>query len=213
MTRILRRLLAAVLTFTLLGGLPGAALANLSASDAADVQRVEQYLNQITTLRAKFFQVSGNGATAEGIAYLSRPGRMRLDYLPPSPVQVYASNGMLVFFDKQLQQTSYADVDATPAGVLVRAQIRLTGGDITVTAVRHGRGTLELDLIRSRDPGAGSLTLIFEERPFALKQWRVRDPQGQVTTVSLFDVQTGMPLEAKLFEFVDPNFRPGLNNN
>lgn len=209
MTRILRLLLAAFLTMTL----PGAALANLSASDTAEVQRVEQYLNQITTLRAKFFQVSGNGATAEGIAYLSRPGRMRLDYLPPSPIQVYANNGMLVFFDKQLQQTSYADVDTTPAGVLVRQQIRLTGGDISVTSVRHGRGTIELDLIRSRDPGAGSLTLIFEDRPFVLKQWRVRDPQGQVTTVSLFDVQTGIPLEAKLFEFVDPNFRPGLNNN
>lgn len=209
MTRYLRHLVAAALLAFIL---PGAASARLSNEDMADVQRAEQYLNQITTLKARFLQVAGNGATAEGVAYLSRPGRLRLDYLPPSPIQVYANGEMLVYYDKQLQQTSYVDIDQTPAGVLVRPHIRLAGGDIAVTDVRHGRGTLELDMVRARDPGAGSLTLIFEERPFALKQWRVRDPQGHVTTVSLFDAQTGLRLDPDLFRFVDPQFRDPMTN-
>lgn len=199
------RRLFAVLLLALV--LPGTALARLTTEDTADIQRAEQYLNKITTLKARFLQVASNGAHAEGIAYLSRPGKMRLDYLPPSPIQVYARSGMLVYFDKTLQQTSYVDIDQTPAGVLVRQQIHLTGEDITVTGVRRGQGTLEMDLVRTKDPGAGSITLIFTEQPFALKQWRVRDPQGQVTTVSLFDAQTGLRLDPGLFEFVDPQFR------
>jgi outer membrane lipoprotein-sorting protein len=207
MTQLRRLFAVLLLTFVL----PGAASAALANQDMADISRAEQYLNHITTLKARFLQVSSNGAQAEGVAYLSRPGKMRLDYLPPNPIQVFARDGMLVYYDRQLQQTSYVDVDQTPAGVLVRAQIRLVGGDITVTAVRHGKGTLELDMVRSRDPGAGSITLIFEERPFALKQWRVRDPQGQVTTVSLFDAQTGITLDPSIFHFVDPQFRPNLD--
>lgn len=203
----------AVLLLLLTLALPGAAAARLANEDLADIERTEKYLNQITTLKARFLQVANNGAQAEGVAYLSRPGRLRLDYLPPSPIQVYADGGLLVYFDKQLQQTSYVDIDQTPAGVLVRPQIRLTGGDITVTGVRHGRATLELDLVRTRDPGAGSMTLIFEEKPFALKQWRVRDPQGQITTVSLFDAQTGLRLDPNVFRFVDPQFRNPLENN
>ena len=199
------RRLFAVLLLALV--LPGTALARLTTEDTADIQRAEQYLNKITTLKARVLQVASNGAHAEGIAYLSRPGKMRLDYLPPSPIQVYARSGMLVYFDKTLQQTSYVDIDQTPAGVLVRQQIHLTGEDITVTGVRRGQGTLEMDLVRTKDPGAGSITLIFTEQPFALKQWRVRDPQGQVTTVSLFDAQTGLRLDPGLFEFVDPQFR------
>lgn len=207
MTQLRRLLAILLLTFVL----PGAATARLANEDMADVSRVEQYLNQITTLKARFLQIAANGAQAEGVAYLSRPGKMRLDYMPPNPIQVFAKDGMLVYFDRQLQQTSYVDVDQTPAGVLVRPQIRLTGGDITVTAVRRGRGLLELDLVRTKDPGAGSITLIFEEHPFGLKQWRVRDSQGQVTTVSLFDIQTGIKLDPSLFHFVDPQFRPNLD--
>ncbi len=204
-----RRLFAALL---LVLAVPGPAAARLANEDMADIARAEQYLNQITTLKARFIQVANNGNQAEGVAYLSRPGQLRLDYLPPNPIQVFADAGMLVYFDKELQQTSYVGINQTPAGILVQPQIRLTGGDITVTGVRRVRGTLELDLVRSRDPGAGSMTLIFGERPFALKQWRVRDPQGQVTTVSLFDTQTGIRLDPSLFQFVDPQFRNPLEN-
>lgn len=209
MSRRLRPLLAAL---ALILALPGAAAAALSNQDIAEVQRAEQYLNQITTLKARFLQIAGDGATAEGVAYLSRPGKLRLDYLPPSPIQVYVSGGMLVYYDRELKQTSYVSADQTPAGVLTRSQIRLTGGDIAVTGVRRGRGTVEIDLVRSRDPGAGSMTLIFEERPFALKQWRVRDPQGQVTTVSLYEAQTGLQLDPDLFRFIDPQSRDPISN-
>ena len=53
----------------------------------------------------------------------------------------------------------------------------------------------------SDDVEDGTLTLVFSERPFTLRQWQVLDAQGTVTTVTLNNARTGMALDDKLFEF------------
>ena len=70
--------------------------ATLSPQDRADVERAETYLNQITTLKARFLQLAPHGGQAEGTAYFSRPGRMRLQYDPPSPMLVVADGTFLI---------------------------------------------------------------------------------------------------------------------
>jgi len=55
--------------------------------DGAAVQRVETYLNAMRTLRARFLQIAQNGASAEGLAWISRPGRMRSSAAPAPPVR------------------------------------------------------------------------------------------------------------------------------
>ncbi len=208
--RALGKLLAAALVAVLL---PHAAGAAISPQDQQDIARAEDYLNGITTLKARFLQVAPNGATVEGTAYLSRPGRMRLDYDPPSPIQVVANGRFLIYYDKELEQTSYLGLNDTPAGILVRPNMRLTGGDVRVVGVDRGRGLVHVSLVQARDPGAGTIMLTFTDNPFELKQWRVRDGQGQITTVQLYGTQTGMRLDPRLFDFVDPKFRgPSYQN-
>lgn len=178
--------------------------APLSAQDRADVERAEAYLNQVTTLKARFLQVAGNGAQVEGMAYFSRPGRMRLQYDPPSPMLVVADGTFLIVHDKELGEPSYIPLNSTPAGILVRENVQLDGKDVTVTRVTRTPGVLSVSLVESEDPGQGELTLVFSERPFALRQWRVVDAQGATTSVSLYETQTGVVLDNKLFEFKNP---------
>jgi len=185
--------------------------APLGAQDQADVTAAQNYLNDITTLKARFLQVQGNGGQAEGTAYLNRPGRLRLQYDPPSPLLVVADGTFLIVHDKTLDNPSYIPLGSTPAGVLVRENVELNGRDLAVTKVTHQPGLIAITVVEADDPVAGSITLVFTERPFQLRQWRVVDAQGQTTSVSLYDVQTGIPLDSKLFEFKDPNFgRPKL---
>ena len=186
----------------------------LSAQDMADVRRAEEHLNSFTTLKARFLQVSANGGQAEGTAFLSRPGKMRLQYDPPSPLLVVADGRFLIVHDRQLDAPSYIPLNSTPAGILVRADVKLDGKDVSVTRVNRQPGVLNISMVGADDPGAGELTLVFSERPFALRQWRVVDAQGQTTSVSLYEAQTGVPLDGKLFEFKDPKFlAPTLNTN
>jgi len=182
----------------------------LTNQDRADITRAEDYLRSVTTLKAHFLQMAPNGNQAEGTAFFSRPGHMRLQYDPPSPLLVVADGTFLIVFDKELGDPSYIPLGSTPAGILVRENVQLDGGDVQVTKVQRQPGVLSISLVESDDPGQGELTLVFSESPFALRQWRVMDAQGQVTSVSLYETQTGMKLDEKLFQFKNPKFIPPI---
>lgn len=181
-------------------------IAALSPAETALVEQAEDYLNSFKTMRARFMQVAPNGGVAEGQAYLSRPGKMRLDYDPPSQIEIIANGSFLIYHDKELEQVSYLGLDETPAGILVRPNIDLNGRDLSVTGVTQGRGLVQIGLVQSGESAGGELTLVFNQNPFVLRQWMVRDPQGNVTTVSLFNTRTGVALNPKLFDFRDPYF-------
>lgn len=179
--------------------------------DKADIDRAEQYLNTIRTLKARFTQIAPTGESIEGSVYLSRPGKMRFDYDPPSPIQVMANGSFLIYYDKQLKQVSYIDLESSIAGVLVRDQVQLNGPDLKLLKIGHAPGLLDITVAQRKDPSQGQITLIFTERPFALRQWKVIDAQNQLTSVSLYQPQTGIPLDPELFHFVDPNTAQGSN--
>ncbi|MCA1907105.1 MAG: outer membrane lipoprotein carrier protein LolA [Magnetospirillum sp.] len=185
----------------------------LSDQDKADIARAEAYMNGITTLKARFQQYAPNGNIAEGTAYFWRPGRMRLQYDPPSPLLVVADGSFLIVHDRELGEPSYIPLDSTPAGVLVRENVQLNGKDLAVTKVTRAPGVLSISLVESGDPGQGELTLVFSDSPFQLRQWRVLDAQGNMTTVSLYEAQNGVSLDRSLFEFKDAKFtKPRLND-
>jgi outer membrane lipoprotein-sorting protein len=176
----------------------------LDPADQADVTRVEAYIYGIQTLQSRFLQISGNGGTAEGSFYLSRPGRLRLDYDPPVPILLVTSGSFLVHYDKELKAVTYLPIDSTPAGLLVRERIELAG-DVTVTGVNRGPGALRVSVVQTKDATAGRLTLTFSERPFALLNWEVVDAQGLQTRVTLVEPRVGVAIDPALFRFSDPN--------
>jgi outer membrane lipoprotein-sorting protein len=186
------------------------AQAAVSPAERPAIDDAEAYLNAITTLQARFLQVAADGSTAEGTVYLKRPGAMRLEYDPPSPVLIIGTSSWLVYYDRQLDQTSYLDIDKTPAAVLVSPKVQLDAGDLAVTRVARPPGMLDITVIHRGDPRGGSITLVFTRQPFALRQWQVVDAQGQVTTVSLFDPHDGIAVSDDLF---DLRKLPGANHS
>lgn len=172
----------------------------------AIVERVEEWFNGFTTLKARFLQVGPDGSIAEGDAYLARPGKLRFDYDPPTPVFIVADGRSLIYRDEELDQTSYMPLGSTPAGLLVRRDVELDqNDDVQILNVHRGQGVVGVTLAQASDPGAGHITLLFDENPFALRQWRVRDAQGQITTVSLFEVEKNVRLSPELFRYSDPD--------
>lgn len=175
----------------------------LSAQDRADIARVEAYLGAMRRLKARFLQVGPDGGTAEGTAWIERPGKMRFQYDPPTPLLLVAAHGDLVFQDKQLNQVSHIPISSTPLGILLANRITLSG-DVTVTRVTRLPGQLQITMVRTARPGDGSLTLVFADNPLALKQWMVVDAQQRETRVSLFGIELGGHFDPKLFEFIQP---------
>jgi outer membrane lipoprotein-sorting protein len=178
-----------------------AAVAPMDPGDAADIARVEAYLNTLHTLKARFIQVAPDGSVSQGVAWLDRPGRMRFQYDPPSPLLLVAGNGLFIFHDSELHQTTNLPLDATPLGLLLQDHLRLSG-DVTVTRVARLPGQLQVTLVRTHAPQDGSLTLVFTDPPLALRQWSVVNAQHQETRVTLYNVETGGTFDQSLFVFV-----------
>ena len=126
----------------------------LSDRDRADLARIEAYLNGIRSLKARFLQVAPNGATSQGTAWLERPGRMRFQYDPPSPLLLVAGHGLVVFHDAQLNQTSNIPVSRTPLGILLADRVSLSG-DVTVTSLQRQPGMIQVTLVPHRDSERG----------------------------------------------------------
>jgi outer membrane lipoprotein-sorting protein len=181
-----------------------------TAQDQADLRRIETYLDGLRTLKARFLQVAPSGAISQGTVWLDRPGRMRFEYDPPSPLLLVAGHGLVVFHDSQLDQTSNIPVGRTPLGILLADRVQL-GGDVTVTGMQRMPGQIQVSMVRAASPGEGTLTLIFSDNPLVLRQWTVVDAQRQETRVTLFNVELGGKFDQKLFEYIDPRFFRGNN--
>lgn len=175
----------------------------LSAQDRSDMKRVEDYLNGVKTLQSKFVQVAPDGRQATGTFYLSRPGKMRLEYDPPIKDFVVADGLFLFYWDGEMRQQSSAPIGTTLADFILRKDFALSG-DITVRQVERPPGALEITLFETKDAGKGVITLVFEDKPMQLRRWRVVDAQGLTTEVGLINPRVDVPLDRDLFYFREP---------
>ncbi|HEY5598365.1 MAG TPA: outer membrane lipoprotein carrier protein LolA [Kiloniellales bacterium] len=188
-------------------------LAALSPDDAAAVQRAIRYLNDLSTVRARFVQVSSNGTYAEGEVIIERPGRLRFEYDPPNPVLLIANGLSLLFYDRDLKQASFLPLWETPLWFLIRDQVQLSD-TVQVTAVERGQGVLKVTLRDKDSADAGSLSLIFGDSPLSLRKWELVDAQGISTQVSLVNPEFGVPVDPAAFNYDDlkiPGRIRGLN--
>jgi outer membrane lipoprotein-sorting protein len=178
--------------------------------DRADLARIETYLDGLRTLKARFLQIAPDGAASGGTVWMERPGRMRFQYDPPSPILLVAGHGVVMFHDRQLDQTSNVLISQTPLGILLADKITFSG-EVELLSIQRLPGEILVSLRRAASPGDGSLTLTFVDAPLALRQWSVQDSQRQETRVTLFNVELGGKFDEKLFDVALPPSTGGTN--
>lgn len=203
---IARFLLGAILGLTATAALAASSgpAKPLSDADRADMARIESYLNGVKTMKSRFLQVGNEGGYATGSIYLSRPGRMRVEYDPPTKMLIVATGIWLIYVDTELQQATYLPIDSTPATFLLRPAVQFDK-EISVLGLERGPGVIRVALTDKKDPRSGQIELTFSDKPLALQKWSVTDAQGKVTNVALVDPVFGLQLPQTLFQYVDPS--------
>lgn len=174
-----------------------------SPEQIAQINRIQTYLNGLTTLESRFVQVDPGGAFAEGSLFISRPGRMRFEYDPPTPLLLVADGNWFIYVDKDLEEVSHIPLGRTPASFLLREEI-LLNDDYQVRDVAMEGGLVTLEIVERENPDIGTVRIVFEQGPLRLKQWTITDAQGLDTRVTLTSTRFGNELEDELFEFENP---------
>lgn len=198
------RIFAVVLAVGALAA-PSQAAYRITAQDRADIGRIEAYLNTVNSLRSNFVQLSTGGRFAEGILYIDRPKRLRLQYKKPGNIQVYANGNWLAHVDTDLEAVWHVPLKSTPAAFLVRDKISLSG-DITVQRVMRDARTISISVVQTAEPDAGRIVFTFSDSPLALRKWTVTDAQGVSTSVTLVAPAFNVAIPRDVFVFDETKF-------
>ncbi|MEX0694703.1 MAG: outer membrane lipoprotein carrier protein LolA [Rhodospirillales bacterium] len=163
------------------------------------LHKIEAYLEDIKTLQADFLQITSTGETSSGEILLSRPKNLRIEYAPPSPILIVANSKYLSYVDKELKQVNHIALEDTPAAFLLREKFTLIGGELSVTGFEQAANTVRVSLVKSKDPLAGELTLVFTENPMVLRKWVIIDAQGIITDFTLINTRFDFPIPENKF--------------
>jgi outer membrane lipoprotein-sorting protein len=201
---------AAFAAYTLL--FASAASAQAPTAGGPEVAQVEQYVNSIRTLQARFVQNNPNGAIVQGTLYISRPGKMRFEYDPPSQLKVVADGWQVTMWDPATRDFGQWPIGWTAASFLTKEPFKLSG-DLAVQKVDRANGLLELTIVQVRKPQEGKVIVRVAENPLQLRGWSIIDNRGNKVDVSLNDVKMGVPLAASLFKYDGPDPGQIMNGN
>jgi outer membrane lipoprotein-sorting protein len=172
--------------------------AQLTDADKADIARVEGYLNSVSTMKASFQQETDSEGLAWGRIYLRRPGRLRVEYDPPSEILLIADGTLLSYYDAELNHIEQVPLKLSPMWFLLRDDVEL-GGDVTVTTFKKAANVILIGLVQSDEPDAGSVMLELGDNPLELRRWTITDPAGTEVRVSLSNTEFGGTLAPALF--------------
>lgn len=170
-------------------------------AEKSDLTKIEDYLNNIKTLKAGFVQMASNGSTAEGRLYISKPSKIRMEYTQPDPLLIVGNGDYVIYQDKALDQITNIDYKDIPATMILTQAIKLDGKNLKVTDLYKDSGQTSVTVEMPKNPNVKPITLVFDNSPFQLKQWKVIDPQNIEVTISLFDLEKDTDIAANMFKF------------
>jgi len=176
---------------------------NSTAFDAkqrALVERVNAYLSSVQSMVGDFAQVAPDGAKTSGKLYLQKPGRLRFEYNPPSPVELIADGQSMVVRDRKLATQDLYPLSQTPLRFLLADRIDLLKDTDLVGVYSDNMFVTMVIEQRQIIGGTYRLMLMFSAKDLELKQWTVTDPQGYDTTVAVFNLDKSKKPDPDLFK-------------
>jgi outer membrane lipoprotein-sorting protein len=181
-----------------------AATTGAQAQQQASLPDVENYINSIRTLQARFVQSNPNGSIVPGTLYVSRPGKMRFEYDAPSQLKIVADGMQVTLWDPPNRDFGQWPIGWTAASFLVKEPFKLSG-DITVEKNEVVNGQIQLTLSQTRKPQEGKVIVKLDQSPMALRGWTIVDGRNNRVDVTLADVKTGVQLASSLFKYDGPD--------
>jgi outer membrane lipoprotein-sorting protein len=169
------------------------------AKQKALLDRVSTYLSNFQTLIGNFVQVGPDGNRTEGTFYIQKPGKVRFEYNPPSPIDVVADGSSVVVRDRNLATQQLWSLSETPLRYLLADHINLIRDTNVVSVSADDKFITVVIEEKQVMVGTTRLMIMFDAKTATLKQWTVTDPQGLDTTVAVYNLDSTKKPDPNLF--------------
>ncbi|WP_148210534.1 outer-membrane lipoprotein carrier protein LolA [Beijerinckia indica] len=167
---------------------------------ATAIQKANAYFSSAITMVGDFVQVGSDGRRTEGKLYVQRPGRLRFEYAAPATLEIVADGLSLAVHDRRTATKDVYFISQTPLKFLLKDQVDLAQ-DVKVVEVQSDPSAVTIIIEdKATFGGTSRINLVFDPVKFTLKQWKVTDPQGYETLVSLFNLDLTKKPDPALFQ-------------
>jgi len=179
---------------------PSSLFTSFDDKQKAQAAKVSNYLSSLQTLVGNFVQVGPDGSKTKGDFYIQKPGKVRFEYDPPTPIDIIADGSSLVVRDRNLATQDVYPLSQTPLRFLLSDRIDLmkdtnvvnvTADDVFISVTIEERQALV---------GTSRLMLMIGAKDGQLKQWTVTDPQGYDTTIAVYNLDATKKVDPSLFK-------------
>ena len=163
---------------------------------ANPIEEIEKKVNATRSWQSEFTQITNGKDVETGKLYIQKPGKMRFIY-NNAPYTIYADEKYLIYYDTNIDQPTFMEIDQTPASLLLKKDLKF----IDVGVIRHidktsDRINLELEL-----PDGSVMILEFDRKTLLLNGWLLNDFQGNHIQVSLSNIRVNAPVDKGVFQF------------
>ena len=157
-------------------------------------------------------QVGPRGNISNGIFYISKPGKMRFEYNPPSPYLIVSDGTWVVIMNRKNKRTDHYPLSSTPLQLVLSKNVDLMK-QARILDVRTEAGAIKLTLAAKNKAVPGKLTLTYSEEKSEIQEWAVIDGEGRRTTISLSELKPGGDHAASLFKVKRPKKQRARGEN
>src|SRR5262249_4867346 len=93
---------------------PANIFATFDANQKAQATKVSNYLSSLQQLSGSFVQVGPDGSKTKGDFYIQKPGKVRFEYDPPTPIAIIADGSSLAVRDRKPATPDIYPLSQTP---------------------------------------------------------------------------------------------------
>ncbi len=189
---------------------PSSIFTSFDANQRAQAAKISSYLSALQSLSGNFVQVGPDGSRSTGSFFIQKPGKVRFEYDPPSPIAIVADGASVAVRDSKLATQDLYPLSQTPLRFLLSDRIDLMR-DTNVVAVSADDVFVTVT-IEEKQPlvGTSRLMLMVGAKDNQLKQWTITDPQGYDTTVAVYNLDSTRKFDSSIFKIDTSN---GIYNN
>ncbi len=160
------------------------------------LNKIEQNLNSIETLKARFIQKDDSQTLLSGTFYLVRPWKIRFEYDSDAPYLIVGDGNSLIYEDYITQHVTFFSAETLLPPLLTKKNISLEQ-DVKILKSWIEDGSYFL-LIKN---DAGGQILFEFGKDHHLKGWTTHDAFGKKIKISFLRLEKNIPLSDELFTY------------
>ena len=174
---------------------------DLLSLDNERIKKIEDYLNKLNNISSNFIQINSDGLKVKGKLFLSKPGKLRIEYEKKENPLIIADGKWLHYFDMELNEIQSVTIEKSPAWILLKKKVNLKK-DFKIETLNKKNNKTFITLSGEDLENIKTIKLIFLNKPLTLKGWMIIDSNEIQTTVSLLKIKKINKFNSNTFQLI-----------